>query len=458
MNAQPNGMRIFLLVWFGQMISIIGSSLTSFGLGVWVYERTGSATEFAVIAVAAILPGIVIAPLAGAVVDRHDRRRLMILSDLCAALSTAAVAVLLVNNNLQIWHIYVTAIVSSSASAFQNPAYTASISQLVPKTHYGRAAGLITAAEGAAQIIAPALAGVLIGFIGLHGIIAVDFATFLFGVSVLLVVRFPAYTKTTNSENERKTSIWQEAGYGWRYMLERRGLLALMLFFAFINLTLSLVNQLLTPMVLSFSSPEGLGLIVSASGVGLMLGSAAMAVWGTPRRRILVIYGTGLLQGFTMIMMGWRESIALLATARFMALVVSPLVNGSAQVLLQRKVPVDMQGRVFSATRMLARASIPLAYLLSGPLADGVFQPMMTQNGALASSLGQIIGTSAGRGIALMYIVFGLVTLVGTLTAFLYKPMRNIERELPDVTPDDPPPPQVQAEAAARAPYALSPA
>lgn len=455
MNAQPNGMRTFLLVWFGQMISMIGSSLTSFGLGVWVYVRTGSATEFALIAVAAILPGIVIAPFAGAVADRYDRRKVMIVSDFCAALSTVVVAVLLVNNNLQIWHIYLTAIVSSSASAFQNPAYTASISQLVAKTHYSRAAGLVAGAEAASQIIAPALAGVLIGFIGLHGIIAVDFATFLFAVSVLLVVRFPAYT---NSESETKTSIWQEARYGWRYMLERRGLLALMLFFAFINLTLSLVNQLLTPMVLSFSSPEGLGLIVSASGVGMMLGSAAMAVWGTPRRRILVVYGAGLLQSFTMILMGWRESIALLAMARFMALVISPLVNGSAQVLLQRKVPTDMQGRVFSATRMLARASIPLAYLLSGPLADRVFQPMLAQNGALARSVGQIIGTGDGRGIALMYIVFGLVTLVGTLTAFLYKPMRNIERELPDVTPDDPPPPQVQAETVAKVPYALSPA
>jgi MFS transporter, DHA3 family, macrolide efflux protein len=453
---KPFGIRTFLLIWFGEMISLIGSGLTSFGLGVWVYQRTGSATEFALIAVAAVLPGIVISPLAGAIVDRYDRRKVLIVSDLCAALSTVAVALLLVNNSLQLWHIYITAMVSSSASAFQSPAYTASVSQLVAKTHYGRAAGLVAAAEGASQIIAPALAGVLIGLIGLSGIIIVDFATFLFAVSILLVVRFPVYTKTTSSTEQK--SIWQEAGYGWRYLTERRGLLALMLFFAFMNLTLSLVNQLLTPMVLSFSSPEGLGLIVSVSGIGMVIGSALLAVWGGPRQPIIIIYGAGLLQGLTMMMMGWRESIALLAIARFIALVGSPIINGSAQVLLQRKVPVDMQGRVFSVTRMLARVSIPLAYVLCGPLADRVFQPVMTPNGILASSMGQIIGVGEGRGIALMYIVFGLVTLIGTLGAFLYKPMRNIERELPDVTPDDPAPPQPQTEAVTNTSYALSPA
>jgi MFS family permease len=367
-----------------------------------------------------------------------------------------AVALLLVNNSLQIWHIYITAMVSSSASAFQSPAYAASISQLVAKKHYGRAAGLITAAEGAAKIIAPALAGVLIGLIGLPGIIAIDFAAFLFAVSVLLVVRFPSYAKMTEGTGQK--SIWQEARYGWRYLLERQGLLALMLFFAFINFTLSLVSQLLTPMVLSFSSPEGLGLIVSASGIGILAGSVVMATWGGPRRRMTVLYGFGILQGITMILMGWRESIELLAIARFILLIGSPIVNGSLQVLLQRKVPVNAQGRVFSATQMVAWASIPLAYVLCGPLADQVFEPILAQGGTLANSVGQIIGVGDGRGIALMYIVFGLVTLIGTLIAFLYKPMRNVEHELPDVTPDDPTPPQAQAEVAVNGGYTLSPA
>lgn len=455
-NPKSHGMRTFLIIWFGQMISLVGSSLTSFGLGVWVYERTGSATEFALIAVAAVLPGILISPFAGAIVDRYDRRKVMIVSDLCAGLSTVIIAVLLFNNSLQVWHIYLTAMLSSSASAFQQPAYAASISQLVSKNHYGRAAGLISSADAASRIIAPALAGVLIGLIGLSGIIAIDFITFMFAVGTLLLVRFPAYQKQT--KNEERSSIWQEAGFGWRYLLQRRGLLALMLFFAFANFTLSLVSQLLTPMVLSFSTSEGLGLIVSAGGLGLLIGSVAMATWGTPKRQMMIVYGFGILQGVTMIIMSWRESIVLLAAARFVVLIASPIVNGSLQVLLQRKVPEGIQGRVFSATRMVAWATIPVAYLLSGILADRIFEPVMAVDGVLAQSVGQFIGSGDGRGIALMYIVFGLVTLLGTFIAFLYKPMRNVERELPDVKPDDPTPPQPEVSKLQHRAYAPTPA
>jgi MFS family permease len=439
-------MRTFLFIWFGQMISLIGSGLTSFGLGVWVYERTGSATEFALIAVAAVLPSILISPLAGAIVDRYDRRKVMILSDLCAGLSTVIVALLLFSGNLQIWHIYLTSIINSTASAFQNPAYAASISQLVPKQHYGRAAGLTTTAQAASLIIAPGLAGVLISSIGLAGIIAIDFVTFLFAVSTLMLVRFPAY-KAPAKADQKKTSIWQEARDGWRYLLARRGLLGLMLFFAFINFTLSLVSQLMTPMVLSFSLPEGLGLIVSSGGIGMLIGSVVMGVWGGPRRRMIAIYGFGVLQGLTMILIGWRESVIMIALARFAVLIGSPIVNGTAHVLQQRKVPADMQGRVFATSRMLSWMSIPLAYLLSGPLADSLFEPALAQNGILAGSIGQIIGVGDGRGMALMFIIGGLLTLLGTLAAFLYAPMRNIERELPDVTPDDPTPPDAETSA-----------
>ncbi len=431
-------MRTFLLIWFGQMISLIGSSLTGFGLGVWVYQRTGSATAFALIGVAATLPGIILAPIAGAVVDRYDRRLIMILSDLCAGLSTVMVALLLFSSTLQIWHIIITSMISSGASAFQNPAYSASISQLVPKAQYGRAAGLVNAAQGASMIVAPALAGVLLGIIGLPGIIAVDFVTFLFAVSTQIFVRFPAYRRTTPAPESKSTSLLQEAHYGWHFITSRRGLFALILFFTFVNFTHAVVGQLLTPMVLSFASPEGLGLIVSTSGIGMLVGSALLATWSSPGRRMRVIFGFGVVQALTMIGTGWHESIVLLALARFAALLGLTVASGVLQVLLQRKVPADVQGRVFSVTRMLTWASLPLAYLLSGPLADEVFQPIMAENGALANSIGQMIGTGAGRGIALMYIVFGIVTLLGTVGACLYSPLRNIERDLPDMTPDDP--------------------
>lgn len=230
-------------------------------------------------------------------------------------------------------------------------------------------------------------------------------------------------------------------------MLDRPGLFALVVFFSFINFTWALLDPLLTPMVLSFADPSALGFVVSAMGVGMMVGSLLMATWGGPKRKMIMIYGFAILQGTLQMVIGSRESIPLLAGAHLALLIGSPLVNGSIQVLLQRKVPQDVQGRVFAAGRMLAMAAIPVAYLLSGPLADNVFRPLLRENGALAGSIGQIIGVGDGRGIGLMYILAGLLTLVGTGAALLYGPMRRIERELPDVTPDDPPPPDAGAEA-----------
>ncbi len=453
---KPRSMRTFYLIWFGQMISIIGSSLTSFGLGVWVFERTGSATQFALIAVAAVLPGILISPIAGAVVDRYDRRKVMIIADLCAGLSTMAVALLLFSGQLEIWQIYITAFISSSASAFQNPAWSASITQLVPKSRLERAAGLVSGAQGVSMILAPAIAGMLLGVIGLSGIIMVDFATFLFAVGMLLLVRFPAYERTTTQA--KKESFWHDVRYGWQYLLARRGLFALILYFTFINFTFALVGELLTPMVLSFAQPSELGLVISAMGVGMMVGSVLMATWGGPKRKMITIYGFGILQGVAMILIGWRESIALLAGMHFVLLIGSPLVNGSIQVLLQRKVEPDVQGRVFATGRMLAMAAIPLAYLLSGPLADQVFRPLLRENGALAGSVGQIIGVGDGRGMGLMFILAGLLTLIGTGVTLVYRPMRRVEYDLPDVLPDEPPPPAPAVESGSDTAAELSPA
>lgn len=439
MAGRPATMRTFYLVWFGQMISLIGSSLTSFGLGVWVFNRTGSATQFALIAVVAVLPGILISPIAGAIVDRYDRRKVMIAADFVAALSTVAVALLLLGGRLEIWQIYLSALINSSASAFQNPAYSASITQLVPKSRLERAAGMVSAAQGAALILAPALAGMLLGLIGLAGIIAIDFATFLFAAGTLLVLRFPAYERAAEQDEGR--SFWHDVRFGWNYLLARRGLFALVLYFTFLNFTFSLVSELLTPMVLSFATPADLGLVVSAMGVGMLVGSLLMAVWGGPKRKMITIGGFGILQGLAMMLIGWRESIALLAGAHFAAMIGSPLINGSIQVLLQNKVAPGMQGRVFAAGRMLAMAAIPLAYLLSGPLADQVFRPLLREGGALAGGIGQIIGVGDGRGIGLMFILAGLLTLIGTGVAMLYRPMRRVEYDLPDVLLSEEPQP-----------------
>jgi MFS family permease len=420
---------------------------------VWVYQRTGSATEFALISVAAILPSILVSPVAGAIVDRYDRRKVMIFSDVCAGLSTVAMALLLFSGSLQIWHIYIASMISSAAGAFQAPAYGAATTLLVPKEHYGRAAGLVSTAQGISHIVAPALAGVLITVIGLQSIMLIDFATFLFAVGTLLLVRFPS--PKIEQVEQAKTSITQDMRSGWRYLLDRRGLFWLIVYFTFINFTFSIVHVLLTPMVLSFATTEGLGLIISAIGVGMLVGSVLMGIWGGPKRRMIIVFTVGILQGVVMIVSGWQESVALIALVYFVVFIFNPIINGSFKVLLQTKIAPNMQGRVFSTVSMLAMAAMPVGFVLSGPLADNVFEPLMALQGSLAGSVGQIIGAGEGRGMALMYVIAGLLTLLGTLALYLYPPARNIERDLPDVTPDELKPPDVEmvgAETLAAAP------
>jgi len=190
-RVRSHSVRVFALVWFGQLISITGSGLTEFGLSVWVFQRTGSTTQFALTFLAFTLPRILLSPLAGTLVDRWDRRRAMLLSDTGAALTTLAIALLLIAGRLEVWHIYIATAISSSLSAFQRPAYKATITLLVPKEHYGRASGMVSLARSIPSLVSPALAGFLIVAIGLEGVILIDFATFLFAVFTLLLVRFP---------------------------------------------------------------------------------------------------------------------------------------------------------------------------------------------------------------------------------------------------------------------------
>lgn len=431
-GAPVPSFRTFTLIWFGQLVSLIGSGLTSFALGVWVYQQTGSVTQFALLSVATSIPGIILLPFAGALVDRWDRRWTMMVSDSAAALGTLCLSLLLASSQLELWHIYVAMAVNASASAFQWPAYSAATTLLVPKQHLARAAGMVQTARATSQVLSPLLAGFLVVTIGIHGVLLVDFATFLFAVTFLSLVRIPRPREATGAG--RHGSLLSDIKFAGRYLTERPGLIRLLTFFSSINLFYSLAVVLVTPLMLSFKTAEVLGFTVSAGATGLLLGGLLVSAWGGPKRRIHGVVGTALVLGVSLMVVGVRPQVPLIAAGLFCFNFCIPIINSCSQAIWQVKVAAHLQGRIFAIRRMLVTSSSPLGYLLAGPLVDKVFEPLLAPGGVLAGSVGLVVGTGAGRGIGLVFLVLGLMCCIIGAWGLMSTRLMRIEEELPDAT------------------------
>jgi DHA3 family macrolide efflux protein-like MFS transporter len=426
------GLRNFLLIWIGQLVSLLGSGLTSFALGVWIYQRTGSVTLLSFNMLAYSLPHILLSPVAGHLVDRWDRRTAMIVSDLGAGVGVAVIAALSATGRLAPWNIYLTTAVLSGFNCLQWPAWSAATTLLVPREHLGRANGMIQIAGAVSQLAAPAIAGALYVMIGIGSLVAIDAASYLFAVlTMLFLVKIPAPPSSAEG-HEAGASLGSSLVFGWKYIAARPGLLGLLLFFAGYNFLSNMIGPLIQPLILDTWSPQVLGFLGSVLGVGMMAGTLAASAWGGFQRRIYGLLGAGLVSGAFLSIAGLRPSIPLFAVAGFGMMLVQPLMNASSQAIWQSKVEPDVQGRVFSVRRMIAWSTSPLGILLAAPLADRVFKPLLVEGGPLAASLGRIFGVGSARGIGLQISLVGILTAVIAVIAFQSKQVRRVELELPD--------------------------
>lgn len=427
-------MRIFVLIWLGQTISLVGSHLVEFALGVWVYQQSQSVTDFAIISLLMYLPQVIISPIAGALVDNRDRRFWMILSDSVAALITCILIPLVYNNHLAIWHLYVAVAISSIFNAFHWPAYTAGITQLVPVQHYNRANAMVQASRAAGKIIGPLLAGFLVKTVQLEGVLIFDLLTFIFAVVTLALVKFPKLEKEKNLAKNTGTISQLRADilYGWQYIKEREGLLWLLCLFGMIFFTEGVLQVVFWPLILSFTSSFQLGVVLCISGFGLLFGSLFLSWWGGPRRRVYGILLFVPLQGLLLCLGGSQPSIVLVAVGGFGYLFAYPIIVSCNRTIWQNKVPINLQGRVFSLQLMLEKSLAIVAYIITGPLVDNVLEPMMSPDGLLANSLGSIIGVGKGRGIGLLFIFLGIGNIVISAIASRQPRLTRVEKELPD--------------------------
>lgn len=431
-----SGLTSFVVIWLGRTISLLGSAFTSFSIGIWVYQDTGSVTRFTTTALCAVIPPIVLAPFLGPLLDRWDRRWVMIAGDAGAALATLVLAVLFWTEKAEFWHLCVLLAAIGAFASVQFPAFLASTTLLVPKEQLGRANGLVQFGNSLATLIAPLASGALVQMIHIKGIIVIDFFSCCAAMATLLAVRIPRPpAPPPREEAAARPTFLQEAAVGWTFIRSRPGLLAMLLLFSGFNLVNSMVESLITPLVLSFAAPGVLGAVVSGAGTGMLLGGVLMTVWGGPRRRMPTILAFLTLQGIMLVLGGLRPHALLISAAAFVYLFCVPVIISSTHVIWQSKVPPELQGRVFSIRQMIGTSAMPLSYLLVGPLADYVFEPLLAVDGRLAGSVGQVLGTGPGRGIGLLLIVLGGVVFLVAAVGFQHSALRDVERELPDAVP-----------------------
>lgn len=432
---RPTGMFAFTIIWLGQLTSLLGTAMTGFALTIWAWQITGQATALALVGFFTFAPSLLVTPFAGALVDRWNRKFVMMLSDLAAVMSTIVVLLLFWTGNLQIWHLYITGAFSGAFGAFQFPAYSAAVTTMVSKKQYGRASGMLSTAQFASNIFAPVIAVMLLGILGITGILAIDVFTFLIAIGALLVVHVPQPAVTQEGQKSRG-NLWKESIYGFRYIRERPGLFALLLVFFCVNLIAPFAFTLMAPMLLARTGNDvaTLGIVQSAVGIGGLTGGTMLSIWGGPKRKIHGILTGLILVTLGILLIGLGRSPIIWAFAAFFTVFFVPVINGSSQAIWQTKVAPDVQGRVFAARGMIAQIGAPVAMLLSGPLADSVFEPAMMPGGSWASIFGWLVGNGPGAGMSLMFVIAGVLGMLVGFGGYMVPLVRNVEEALPDHT------------------------
>jgi MFS transporter, DHA3 family, macrolide efflux protein len=390
-------MRSFTFLWLGQIASLIGSAMTWFAFTIWAWEATGKASALATISFFAFLPTVLFSPVAGAFVDRWNRKLVMLLSDLATALGTLTVFLIYTFSDLQIWHIYLVSILAGFFTAFQYPAYAAAVTTMLRKEDYARAEGMLGSARALSGILAPIFAAALLGVVGLSGIMLIDLVTFLFAFGTLLAIRVPQ-PKQSEAGGQSKGSLWQEIVFGFRYINKMPSLRALTVLFMAAGIFLAIGATLMAPLVLGGTGNDesALATVQSTGAVGGVAGAVILSLWGGTRKRIhnVLIGGAGAcLLG--VLWLGLGGVVVLWAVGAFFFAFFEPFVEGGNLAIWQAKVPADVQGRVFSARHLLVQFPYLSGILAAGWLAEGFAIPLVLivagTAGALAFLLGYVV-------------------------------------------------------------------
>ena len=419
-------MRTFLLLWFGQLVSTIGSYMTEFALILWAWELTGSATALALVGFFAQLPRIPITLFAGVVVDRYSRKQLMILGDSIAALSTVGIGGLYLTGNLQIWHLYLAAALNGGFGQIQSLAYRASISLMVGSAQLTRANSLLSSVHYGSAILGPALAGLLYPLIGLLGILSIDLVTFGGAIALLLTCSIPQPPSQTGAERE---PLLSQLTFGFRHVWQQPSLRSLLLITTLFWFFHDLGGAVYDPMILARTngSAQVLASTGAAAGIGGVIGAIILSAWGGPKRRV-----SGLLAGFigaglSKTLFGLGRSPQVWIPAQVCSSLNFPLLGSSENALWMDTIAPEIQGRVFAANSLVVQSMSAIATLIAGPLADRGLEPEMMPGGSLSQLFRYSLGTGDGVGMALLYIFCALAMMAIGISGWFLPHLKTVE-------------------------------
>lgn len=441
--TQTGSLRTFYTLILTQVLSLIGSRMTSLAIGIKIFSDTNQATPLALTAFFSTLPSLLSASVAGVFADRWNRRYMMIIADVGQAVGTVILLVSLVTGTFELWLLYVVTFIQAFFTTFQTPAFDASITMLVPDHHRDRANAIQQLAGPASGIVAPVLAGLLFVLVGATGVMVIDLATFTVAVLVVMAVHIP-HPEQTEEGRAMRTGVWRDALTGFRYLRTRRTLFSVALYVALINFLIGGTFALNTPYLLTITGSEAmLGTLLGVMSAGAIVGGVIMSAWGGTRPRIHTIMPGIALSGACLALYGLGRSPLALGAALFLLELPLPMVNASFMSIMQTKVPPDLQGRVFAALSQISLGLMPVAFALIGPLSDRVFEPAV--GGPNWDLVAPLVGSEPGAGMGLIMLIAGSLMLVLTAVVYSRRSVREMEANLPDYVAiarsDEPPSP-----------------
>lgn len=419
-------MKKFMTIWIGELISSIGSGMTAFAVSIYMYQLTGSATWVSGAALLAYLPTILLNPVGGILADRYDRRLMMICGDSFSALGLLFIFVCIQTGRAGVLPVCIGVAISSIFLALLEPAYKATVTDLLSEEEYAKASGLVQIAGASKYLISPLIAGLILSVTDIRAILIIDMATFFVTAFVVVSVRKSIQAVKPNKDS---FNFFREFKVGMQSITRDKGVSSLVLLMAFMCFFVAFIQTLMTPMILAFADVKTLGIMESVSAVGMLIGSVVIGILNIKKNYSRILMISLMAAGAFMAMIGATTNSLLIVLFCILFFTALPFVNTCADVLIRIRIPNEVQGRAWGMISVLTQAGYVAAYAVCGFLADYVFRPMLMEDGILAGSVGRIIGTGEGRGIGLMLIITGIVMFVFAFIFGSRKSIKEMERD-----------------------------